>query len=790
MDILKKDDYYVFDDVNQEIIFKRHDMPTPWMNYLSNGKLFTMISQAGGNLSWYRSPQIWRIGKYGFYNLPTDMAGMFIYIKDLETGEVWNPNFIPRQVKLDDWHSAHGLGYTRFYAKKDGVEVNLKCFIGKDNVLCYDLKIKSATKKNLYVYCCKEMCMLEYLKEVQFQQYCKQLYNILYDRDNEVLRYHYFADMQQRPDETPDILFASSEKVISFDADRAKFTGNYRGFENPKAILDQEYLNNTELKGGEALFGIQNYVELGANEEKEMSYYLATFLGEAEYEEIVGKIRKGDYAKVLFNSVKKYWDSRIKFTVDMEDKKIERLNNVFGPLQAWVNFLVHREISFYATGTSRGMGYRDGSQDCLANIICNIDETKQKIKVLLSHQYNSGRANKTIFEVEKRPDNTHNKGDQHLWLNYTILNLIKEEGSLEFLNEVVPYYDGGEGTVLEHLEKAVEYSSTHVGSNGLPLIYDSDWNDILCWIGVEGRGESVFISQQLVICCRNLIEIYKLLGRTDYEKFEKIIDTQTKILNDFAWDGEWYVRATTDDGLTLGTKTERCGKIWVNSQSWAVMSETASEERANKCMDSALKYLDSGYGLTSVYPPLTIDYPYEGKPLTVGQPGVAENGGVFCHANAWVIIAFCMLKRNEDAYKILTEMLPDTIVEKFGVDTYRAEPYIYSSNIRGPLSLTPAAAGVSWLTGTASWMVIVLHEYIFGIKPQMNGLQIKPCITNKWEKIKIKREFRGTTYNITIDNTQKCGTEVSKILVDGKEIEGDTVYSTNKVCDVLVVMGK
>ncbi len=786
----KKEEYYEFDDKNSEIIFKRHDMPTPWMNYLSNGELFTMISQAGGGLSWYKSPLIWRIGKYGFYNLPTDMDGMFVYIKDLTTGEVWNPNFIPCQTKLDDWHSAHGLGYTRFYAKKDGVEVWLKCFIGKDNVLVYDLKIKSDKAKNLYVYCCKEIGMLEYLREVKSQLYCKQLYNILYDNENEVLRYHYFADMQPRQNETPDILFASSEKVVSFDADRAKFTGNYRSFANPKAILDQEHLNNTQLRGGEALFAIQNYIELEANEEKSISYYMATFLGEDDYNSIVQKIKKGDYAEYLFDSVKKYWKKRIKFKVEVPDKRVERITNTFGPLQSWVTFLVSREISFYGTGCGRGVGYRDASQDCYANVIADINQTKDKIRLLLSEQYQSGRSNYKIFKEEGMPSTTVNKSDQHLWLNYTIYDLIMEEGSLDFLQEVIPYVDGGEGTVLEHLEKAVEYSATHLGKNGLCLLYDSDWNDMLCWIGLEEKGESVFVSQMLVLCCKNLIKIYKLLGRTDYEKYNKIIEQQTKVLNDFAWDGEWYARATTDDGLVLGKNQERCAKIWINSQSWAVMSETASEERANLAMDSAMKYLDCGYGLMSLYPPIQPDYPSKERALTPAQPGVAENGGVFCHANAWAIIALCMLKRNEEAYKIFSEITPDAIVEKVGVDTYRAEPYIYSSNIRGPQSLTPAVAGVSWLTGTASWMLIVLQEYIFGIKPVFNGLKMQPCITNKWDKVKVQRIFRGTQYNITIDNSARCGTVVKEIFVDGKKIDGDVVFSENKTVDVLVIMGK
>jgi cellobiose phosphorylase len=198
-----KASFYEFDDKNREIIFKRHDMPSPWMNYLTNGEMFTMISQAGGNLSWYKSPQIWRIGRYNFYNLPVDVNGLFIYIKDLSTGKVWNPTFIPCGEAPDFWQSAHGLGYTRFTAEKDGLKVELVCFIGKDNVLVYKMQILSDVERKIQVFACQEMGLMQYLREVQWQCYVKNSNNILYDSENDALIYEYFPDGQPRPDETP-----------------------------------------------------------------------------------------------------------------------------------------------------------------------------------------------------------------------------------------------------------------------------------------------------------------------------------------------------------------------------------------------------------------------------------------------------------------------------------------------------------------------------------------------------------------------------------------------------------
>ena len=241
-----KDSFYEFDDKNGEIIFKRHDMPSPWMNYLTNGEMFTMISQAGGNLSWYKSPQIWRIGKYNFYNMPIDISGLFIYIKDFSTGKTWNPTVIPCDERLDFWQSAHGLVFTRFTAEKDGLKAVLTCFIGKENTLIYQMRLSANTPRKVQVFACQEMGLMQYLREVQWQCYVKNSNNILYNKTCDALVYEYFPDDQLRPDETPFVFFTSNKKSSSFSGSRQNFIGFYRDLKNPVAI-EQGSCGNKEL---------------------------------------------------------------------------------------------------------------------------------------------------------------------------------------------------------------------------------------------------------------------------------------------------------------------------------------------------------------------------------------------------------------------------------------------------------------------------------------------------------------------------------------------------------------
>lgn len=780
--------YYRFDDEQREIVFSRYDTPTPWMNYLTNGEMYTMISHAGGNLSWYKSPLIWRIGRYNFYNLPTDECGMTIYIKDKKTGTVWNPTMLPCRTPLDFWESAHGLGYTRFAAEKDGVRADLKCFIGKENVIVYSLDIKSKDDREIDVFTCQEMAMMEYLKEVSWQCYCKQSQNILYDKKNDALIYEYFTDMQVRPDETPLVFFCSDRKLASYDGDRNKFLGAYRSLREPVA-LERGKCSDSELHGGEAMFAGQVSLSLVANKTESVTFYLGTFAQNETATYAISKIRKPDYAKDTFAKIKTEWDKRLYvMQVDVPDESCRRMANIWNPLQAYVNFLVCRNISFYATGTGRGIGMRDCAQDILAHIPYNLQESKDKLKLLLSNQYRCGKTNNTIYPEERKEPDIIVKSDNHLWLVFTAYKILCEEGSLDFLQDVVPYFDGGEGTVLEHIEKSVAFTTDNIGKNGLPLMLGSDWNDMLTSVCKKGKGESVFVSQMLIIACRIIIDIYARLGK-DSSKYRAIKDRQEKILNEFAWNEDRYIRAVSDEGLLIGNRNERCGALWINSQSWAVLSGAADKERGNKAFDTVMKTLDCGYGLLKLYPPLQRNYPSKENELTFAQPGVGENGGVFCHANTWAIIALCMLGRNKDAFKVYKELIPDSVATKVGVERYCAEPYIYPSNIRAPQATDGGKAGVSWLTGTASWMLIALSEYIYGVRPNLDGLMIAPCIPDEWEKVKIQRIFRGCKYNILIDNSAKCGNKVKKIFINGKEIRGNFVYCKEKQADILVVMG-
>ena len=776
---LKSDDYCIFDDKNKEVIFKRCDTPTPWINYLSNGVFTTMISQSGGGVSFYKTPQIWRIGRYKFFHVPTDRSGNYIYIEDGDS--LWNPSFEPCQDKPDEWVGAHGMGYTRFTAKKNGVETTLTYFVGEEDGLIINLKIKSNEDKNIKVYAYTELGMMEIIRELQWQCYNKHQLKIKYDRENDALIYDYNLDEQLRPDKTPFVYFSADRKCDGYDGDRDEFIGCYRSETNPYAI-EKGGCTNSELMGGDPQFAMQFNLRLKAGKEEVLNVFLGAYEKTKSLKTILEKLRSDGYVDRAFAKLKESWREYLDaFNAEIPDKTAERMINIWNPYQADRNFQFSRNISLYATGTVRGIGFRDTAQDVLAVIPFDTKRAREKIKLLLTQQYKDGRTNHYFYPEEGQPPITRTHSDNHIWPIITVYNLINEEGSLDFLSEKVSYFDGGEGSVLEHLEKSVEFASTHLGENGFPLMLHSDWNDMLNKVCRKGKGESIFVSEQLALVCTYMEEIYNLLGK-DGSKFREIREKQQALINTVAWDGEWFKRAVMDDGNFLGSKDCEQAKIWLNTQSWAVLCGVADREKCQKAMDSVYEKLNTPFGIKKIDPSME-NYPSKEDPLTLYNKGCGENGSVFCHANTWAIIAECMLGRGDRAYEYYSQLIPKNAMDKVGAWRYKAEPYAYSSNIFGPESDKPGLANVSWLTGTSSWMYVTITQYILGIRPVWEGLKIDPVLPSGWDRVTIKRKFRQCEFDIEIVNS-KLGKK--EITVDGEKYDGDVIKANKKNIKVKV----
>jgi len=741
---------YKFNNAKKEISFGNYNKPMPWMNYFSNGTFHTMMSQAGGGVAFYKSPQIWRLNHYKFFHIPTDRSGFYTYIKDGDS--IWCPTSEPCKNKPDSWTGTHGMGYSCFEAKKDGVAATTTYFVGEyENCLIWNLKLTSKTDKKLKIFPFVELGMMEYMREVSWQCYNKHqmsCYNL-----DDILVFKYGVEMQPRPDETPLAYFATDAKISNFDCDRDEFIGSYRSEENPQNVENGKCTNSTML-GGDPCFALEIEVDIKAGEEKTINIFLGTAMTEADIKKSVEHCRQPDFVDKSFAKLDEKWNEYLgKFQCEIPDKDAETMVNIWNPYQTERNFQFSRNISYYATGTFRGVGFRDTSQDILSMIPFDLDRAKDKVRLLLTQQYNDGHTNHYFFPTEGYEPLHRIHSDNHLWIISTVYSIVMEEGLLDFLDEKVSFFDGGEGTIWEHLKKSIEFTYANIGSNGIPLMLHSDWNDMLYKVCREGKGTSVKIAFQLGYTLRQMAEMADLRGETN--DYSAKYDAMKKVVNDVAWDGEWFTRGTMDDGRFIGSKAEPQAKIWLNAQSWAVLSGMADSDRAIQAMDNAKKHLDTELGLKLIDPAMGADYPSAKDPLTHYHKGCGENASIFCHANGWAIIAECMLNRPENAWKYYQQLLPMVAQAKAGEWRYKAEPYIYCSNIFGPESDRFGLANVSWLTGTASWMYVAVTQHILGIQPEWDGLKINPCLPKEWNEVKITREFRGCKYNITIKNGGK-----------------------------------
>lgn len=736
---------YQFNNDKKEITIKKSNPPTPWMNYLSNGTFHTMMSQAGGGVAFYKSPQIWRINHYRFFHLPTDRSGFYTYIQDGDT--VWCPTAEPVKERPESWQATHGMGYTRFEAAKGGLCVTANYFVGPyENCLIWNLTLTSDSDRQITIFPYVELGMMEFMRELQWQCYNKHQLECYHLDD--VLVYEYGVETQPKPDETPLIYFAANVPVAGFDCDRDEFIGAYRSEENPQRI-ESGHCSNSTMCGGDPCFALELPITLKAGESKTVNIFLGAAMTEADIKQSVAHCREDDFVAKSYAALGQHWAEHLsKFSVELPDKDAETMINIWNPYQAERNFRFSRNISYYATGTFRGTGIRDTAQDILAMVPFDVRRAKDKLNLLLGQQYQDGHTNHYCFPNEGWEPLARIHSDNHLWLIMTAYHIVMEEGTTAYLDEVIPFYDGGEATVWEHLKKSVDYTKEHMGSHGFPLMLASDWNDMLFKVCREGKGESIWTGMQFGTVLRQIAELARLRGEDD-GLYRQLYDEQKKLVNEVAWDGKWFRRCITDDGTFIGSEKEPQAKIWLNSQSWAVLSGLGDPDKQVQAMDSVYEYLNTEIGIKKIHPSMK-HYPTKEDPLTYDKPGCSENGSIFCHANTWAIIAECMLGHADRAYGYYHQLLPMVAQKKVGEWRYKAEPYVYSSNIFGPESDKFGLANVSWLSGTAAWMYIAATQYMLGIRPRWDGLEIAPCLPNELLPAKVTRKFRGVTYHITI----------------------------------------
>jgi cellobiose phosphorylase len=774
--------YGHFSSDGNEYIITNHRTPKPWVNVISNGKYGLVVSQNGGGFSWDTHSEFNRLNRW-HQDLVQDNWGKYFYFKDNQTGDVWSPTWMPVKTELDSYRVVYGFGYSKFISEYKGVKVTLTVFVPvSDDLEIWNFKIenKTAQKKSLSIFTYFEWCLgssadhhREFHKtflETHFDSKLncmtatKRLWEIpLGDRGHWNIEYPYLG------------FIACSNKIADYDGDKDTFVGQYGSLQNP-AGLNAKSLSKKLGKWNDSIGTVKTNIEIKPNETKHLNF----FLGIKENKNVItATLKKFSTQKNIDSALvdlKLFWQKMFNtLVIDTPDKAMNLLVNKWLRYQAIAGRLWGRTAYYQQSGA---LGFRDQLQDSLVFLPIDPKKTENQIRLHAKHQFEDGTVLHWWHPISDTGLPTK-MTDDLLWLPFVIMNYIDETADYKILSIKEPYYDNKnkKDTLFDHSVAAIEKVLTRMSKRGLTLIGAGDWNDGLSAVGLDFNGESIWLTEFFYLILTRFAELSKEIGKDNlYKKYSKKAADLKKAFDKYAWDGEWYWRATKDDGKKVGSKTSPEGKIYLNAQTWSVISGIADTSKQNKAMDAVSKHLLKNNGCLLLSPAYTKPDQMIGY-LSRYAPGRRENGGVYTHAATWAIWAYSQLKQKDLAYKAFNNLCP--IYSGLNPDKYVAEPYVTPGNIDGPDSPNYGMGGWTWYTGSASWYQKVIVDWILGIRATKKGLLIDPCIPNDWKEFSVKRLFRGTIYNIKVFRKSSKYSNVY-MQINGKRTETNLIPASKK----------
>ena len=812
-----------FDDQNKEYVITNPKTPYPWINYLGNQDFFSLISNTAGGYSFYKDARLRRITRYRYNNVPVDMGGRYFYINDNDN--IWSPGWSPVKKDLEFYECRHGMGYTVISGKSNGLKATVTFFVPNN----YKGEVQKVTLKN-------EGTTPKEFKFFSFLEWC--LWNAEDDSTNfqrnfntgevEVEGSTLFHKTEYKERRDHFAFYTVNSEIEGYDCDRETFMGLYNGFGNPQAVLAGK-ANNSKADGWSPIASHCLNISLAPGESKDLVFILGYVENPQEEKfNADGSMNKSRaYAMIeQFNTTEKVdaalaelkqsWSDLLsKYTVNTPDDKMNRMVNIWNQYQCMVTFNMSRSASYFESGIGRGMGFRDSNQDLLGFVHQIPDRARERILDLAATQFEDGGCFHQYQPLTKKGNDAvgGDFSDDPLWMILSTAAYIKETGDYSILDEMVPYRNDEKlaQPMMHHLQQSFYRVVNNVGPHGLPLSMRADWNDCLnlsCFSNTPGESfqtwtspkygddkyskvaESLFVATLFTYAGPEYVALCKHQGLNDKaEAAQAEIDKMKNLICEYGYDGEWFLRAYDDFGRKVGSKECEEGKIFIEPQGFAVMSEIGKDKGYDlKTLESIDKYLNCKHGLVLNNPAFTKYYIEYGE-ISTYPAGYKENAGIFCHNNAWIICAEAYVGHGDKAFEYYSKIAP-AYLEDIS-DLHRTEPYVYAQMIAGKDAGRFGEAKNSWLTGTAAWNFVAVSQYMLGIIPDYDGLKIDPSIPSEWDGFKATRQFRNATYQISVSNPSHVSKGVKSVTVDGNAIEGNIlpVFADGKEHTVEVVLG-
>ena len=792
-----------FDDTQREYVITQPDTPLPWINYLGCEAYFGLISNTAGGYSFYRDARLRRLTRYRYNNAPLDMGGRYLYLRDNATGKYWSPSWMPTRLKLNEYECRHGQGYTVITSKLDGIKSSTRYFVPLGESLeiwQVTLTNDSASDADLSLFSAVEFCLWDANDDAtNFQRN----YSIGQVEIVDDVIYHK-TEYRERRDHFA--YFACSEKPAGLDTTREDFLGAYRGWNEPVVVERGESCNSV-AHGWQPIGSHHVKVHLKAGEQKQIIFILgyqenpkndkfdppgSQVINKRAAQKTLEKYLQPANADQAFEELREYWTMLLgKLQVTTPDEHTDRMVNIWNAYQCMVTFNMSRSASYFESGIGRGMGFRDSNQDLLGFVHMIPERARERILDLAATQLKNGGAFHQYQPLTKRGNNDVGSGfnDDPAWLVLGVAAYIKESGDWSILEEPVQYENepGTESPLYEHLQRALQYTLDRLGPNRLPLIGRADWNDCLnlnCFSDTPGQSfqtttnkdgnvaESVFIAGLFVLACQEMAGIASHRDdQTELKRVQGAAAEMEQTVWTAGWDGEWFRRAYDDFGHVLGSKQNTEGQIFIEPQGICIMAGLGVDNgNALKALDSVGEHLATPHGIVLQQPAFSQYYLHLGE-ISSYPPGYKENAGIFCHTNPWIMIAEAIVGRGDHAFDYYKRINPSAREEIS--DLHKCEPYVYAQMIAGKDAATHGEAKNSWLSGTAAWNYVAITQYILGIRPAFDGLEVQPVLPPDWDGFEATRRFRGVQYEISVKR-EGPGNDVS-LEVDGNSITGRIV---------------
>jgi cellobiose phosphorylase len=806
--------YGYFDDARREYVITRPDTPLPWVNYLGSQEFFGIISNTAGGYSFYKDARLRRLTRYRYNNVPLDTGGRYLYLRDDATGQFWSPSWRPTQTELDVYTCRHGQGYTVIRSTFDGITAETLYFVPLDqNLEVWQLSLTnhSAEPALLSVFSAVEWCLFDaWDDQTNFQ---RNFSTGQVEIEDGVI-YHK-TEYRERRDHFA--YFACSEPLAGFDTQRQDFLGPYRGWDRPQ-VVEQGASTNSMANGWAPIGSHHLRLLLNAGESQTIIFLLGYHenpngekfdppgsqrINKSLVKPVIEHYLQPENVQKAFIDLGHAWDRLLDHLhVQTPDPDTNRMVNIWNAYQCMITFNMSRSASMFESGIGRGMGFRDSNQDLLGFVHMVPERARQRILDLAATQLPDGGAYHQYQPLTRRGNNDvgSNFNDDPLWLVLTVSAYIKETGDWSILEEAIPYDNlaGSETPLLEHLQRCLQYTIDRLGPHNLPLIGRADWNDCLnlnCFSETPGQSfqtttnkdgkvaESIFIAGLFVLAAKEMASLASHLenssARGNFSTFTlqpstrylQLADQMTATTLAHGWDGAWFRRAYDDYSRPVGSVENDEGQIFIEPQGMCVMAGIGIPEgQAELALESVYDRLATEHGILLLQPAYSQYYLHLGE-ISSYPPGYKENASIFCHTNPWIMIAESHLGHGNRAFDYYRRINPSARQEL--AELHACEPYVYAQTIAGRDAPTHGEAKNSWLTGTAAWNYVAITQWILGLRPELDGLRVDPCIPAAWNGFRANRLFRGVHYEIEVFNPQHVEHGVSRLLVDDETIPGN-----------------